>query len=131
MTKEQAIKIINDLIQNGFTNFGGSEPLSAEETDAFEIAIKALEQQPSEDCVSRERVVKAMTDWYFDMLEGEEKDFINILDDLPPVTPTHGTCKDCEQGQKCEHGVYCTNLGGTNEESWYCKDFEKRGSENG
>lgn len=52
MTKEQAIKIINDLIQNEFTNFGGSEPLSAEETDAFEIAIKALEQQPSEDVMA-------------------------------------------------------------------------------
>ncbi|MBO7733242.1 MAG: hypothetical protein J6S67_11830 [Methanobrevibacter sp.] len=54
--------------------------------------------------------------------------FDSRLPDCPLVEI--GTCKDCKRGQKCEHGVYCTNLGGTNEECWYCADFEIRGNEN-
>lgn len=67
---------------------------------------RLLEQQPCEDCVSREQVVKAMTDWYFDMLEkGEGKDFINILDALPPVTPTQ-SCIPVSERLPEEDGEY-------------------------
>lgn len=70
-----------------------------------------LEQQPSDDCVSRKKV-----------------------NNLPPVIPSHGTCKDCK---------HCCYITGTKNKlcekhscmqvsnNWYCADFEKRGSENG
>lgn len=98
-------------------------------------AIKALEQQPtSEDCISRQEtldaIIKELGIRNESYLMECERPIYNVVKNMPPVTPTHGSCKDCKQGQKDDHGVYCTNLGGTNKESWYCADFEKRGNEN-
>lgn len=51
--------------------------------------LRKAEEKTSDDCVSREQAVKAISDWYGDMLEnGIGKDPINVLDSLPPVTPT-------------------------------------------
>lgn len=62
------------------------------------------------------------------------------INELPPVTPTHGTCKNCEHWKDSD-GVYrrgvdaeskCPiNIKEVCEGNFYCKNFEKRGSENG
>ena len=61
-------------------------------TDAIEMAIRALEQEPCEDAISRQAAIKAMND-----IEEEDKDWfpkdfdaeraIEALKKLPSVTP--------------------------------------------
>lgn len=48
--------------------------------EATEMAIKALEQEPCEDAISREAVIKAITN-----TSGIRGDTLNALYDLPPV----------------------------------------------
>ena len=51
---------------------------------AFEMAIKALEQEPCDDCISREEAIKAC-------LDGWNKGYKEILEDirnLPSVNPS-------------------------------------------
>lgn len=61
------------------------------------------------------------------------KELYKAVYDMPSVTPTHGTCKDCK---------HCCYITGTKNKlcekhscmqvsnNWYCADFEKRGNEN-
>jgi hypothetical protein len=50
---------------------------------------RLLEQPTSDDCVSRAETIKAITEWYSDMLESgvEKYDPISVINSLPPVTP--------------------------------------------
>lgn len=124
MTKEQAIEVLHEL--------DGS--LYETQQVALDLAIKALEQQSSDDCVSRDSVKELFQ-------EGSVMGLYYFLgiDDLPRVTPTHGTCKDCKHCQKrygdglktclCKKHS-CNNKKWSIRENFYCADFEKRGSEN-
>ena len=85
------------------------------------IKNQMFSQPTSDDCVSRKDVLEMF---------GYE----TTIYDLPPVTPTHGTCKDCKHCKKdfsfsdkpmcLSHGLITVN------DDFYCADFEKRGSEN-
>ena len=100
---------------------------------------KALEQQPSEDCVSRKAMLNAITEIdnnvNMDIYTNEVRE---IVKELPPVTLTHGTCKNCEHWKDSD-GVYrrgvdaeskCPiNIKEVCEGKFFCKDFEKRGKE--
>lgn len=59
-----------------------------EKADYTEIAIKALEKEPCEDCVSRKEVLDAITEiddnTNMDIYTNEVREIINAL---PPVTP--------------------------------------------
>ena len=94
------------------------------------------------DCVSREQAIKTISTDIQLNLEGrsgllkysdEIKDILKTLLDsqekklkaLPPVTPTHGTCKDCKHlkvwrsGRR--KGIYC----GLHTEADFCFEVEK------
>lgn len=69
MTREKAIEILKD---------GELNPCVTEDREACDMAIKALEQQPCEDAISRKAVIDAImgepTDahypnWYAERLE--------------------------------------------------------------
>lgn len=101
MTKEQAIKHLK-LMQSGARNAirytKNDKKISEEERkedieiyqdqlEALEMAIKALEQQPIEDCVSRQAVLDKAWDVPYD---GKYIQVVDVGDiqELPPVTPT-------------------------------------------
>lgn len=151
MTNEQAIKVLN-------TYYRGEDNDDREFCDAIDMAIKALEQQPSDDCVSREQ---AKIDVIPNSLYTSEQ-VIALLDNVPPVTPahciaevrfskddlreicnerieiecTHGMCKDCTKSKVLNdfegYSIVCSRFGrmAVNPD-FYCADFEKGGSENG
>lgn len=163
----------NELAQERFKDleeyFGGSKSIledrkefkkwlerGKQNTKKVDELESKLEQQPSDDCVSRQAVLDLINaDWKYEGLELS-------VNELPPVTPahciaavrfskedlreicnerievecTHGTCKDCfyynidEDG----HGYHCEKYGHTRfpvYADFYCKDYEKRGDENG
>jgi hypothetical protein len=131
MTKEQAIEVLN-------TYYRGENNDDREFCDAIEMAIKVLEQPTCEDCVSRQAVLDMATTIQTDDFSGNEIIEVIDIDDvktLPPVTPTHGTCKDCKHYYMDEdgHGYHCEKFDYTRfpvYADFYCKDFEKRGDEN-
>ena len=97
------------------------------------------EQQPSDDCVSRQAVLDLM------QLKMGGKELYKAVYELQPVTPTHGTCKDCKHWERigyaipsngrCKHfddvwkGNSILPLEHGTTENFYCADYEKRGSE--
>jgi len=125
MTKEQAIKEVKnyDNYPNGISK------------ECREYIIKALEQQPSDDCVSRANLLKKFEDRFIELQKAHQTDkqlgvnwCINTLKDTPPVTHTYGICKDCShrdpENKMCDCGHSITwQLPRPDE--WYCKDFEK------
>lgn len=92
--------------------------------------------EQSDDCVSRQALMSAfpISDSY--TLE----DICKTISFMPPVTPTHETCKDCKHWKDSD-GVYRRGISAESkcplnilqvfDGNFYCADFEKRGNENG
>lgn len=158
MTEEQAIKGLKEnlcsLCAYGSQNMDSCNIRECDNRDY----IKALEQKPSDDCVSRKQ---AKMDVIPNSLYTSDQ-VIALLDNLSSVTPTHcialvrfskddlreicneridiecthGTCKDCAKSKTLNefegNNLVCTRLGrmAVNPD-FYCADYEKRGNENG
>ena len=76
MTREEAIADIRDNIK---PIVGGK---------SLDMAIKALEQEPCEDCISRQAVLAIAGDSCLDLDSYEDtREFCDEIKALPPVTP--------------------------------------------
>jgi len=115
MTREEAKSILFDML--GDTTI--IEP--TEQNQAILTAIKALEQKPDEDCISRKAVLE--------IIEREEfkGDALSEIEKLSSVTPqpkmgrwidTFGGCK-CSECNCLEAGYsdYCPNCGAQMQEA--------------
>ncbi len=91
MTREKAIKAIQDFRNDYDSN--GSGYLD----EALEMAIKALEQEPCEDAVSRQAVHDGMIKYGFHASDMTITEFVE--DVLPPVTPIRKKGKWIKTGQ--------------------------------
>lgn len=114
MTNKEAIEWIKYHI--GISNYDETDDL----LKAFETAIKALEQEPCDDCVSRQAVKSTMVRWKFNSMNAYlEADY--EIDKLPSVTPQQETvtefadrCRECGSilgkriNQKTGHWVKIT-----------------------
>lgn len=88
MTNERAINVIKDIknyyndkseyYEDGYIGF------DKEDNEAIDLAIKALEQQPCEDCISRKAVLDLVAD--YDLSMGQ---VVKGIHALPSVTPTN------------------------------------------
>lgn len=83
MTNERAVEILNlDLDILG--QYGG------ETAEAYKMAIKALEAQPCEDCISRQAVQDLISRWLSDYLLDETREALETINykvgDMPSVT---------------------------------------------
>lgn len=93
MTNERAVEILNlDLDILG--QYGG------ETAEAYKMAIKALEAQPCEDCISREVVIKNIKGW-FDKIELNPDILIDSIVTLPSVIPQY-TDEEIDKAQAVE-----------------------------
>ena len=118
-----------------------------DQLEALNIAIQELEQQPCDDCVSRAEIKKIAKEMYLevanmdldvhtisDCISYTSSKCRQVLEDklqtLPPVTPTHGMCKDCARSKKLNdfegHSIVCSRFGrmAVNPD-FYCADYEK------
>ena len=96
MTREEAIARIREhMIIHKM-----GEPRAIYISEALDMAIKALEQEPCEDAISRQKAIDAIDALYLDgdssasyraSSEGDaligKYQAITALDDLPPITP--------------------------------------------
>ena len=91
MTRKEAIRRMEccrDFLANNYSDMG--EP----NVTAFNMAIKALEQKPCTDAISRSAVIEALVDMRdgYPNPSGEmisDKTIVSIVNELPSVTPTH------------------------------------------
>lgn len=91
MTNEQAKKFANCLKNNYTIDFNDM-------ADFCDTVIKALEQQPSDDCVSR-KAVDLLCFKYLKPNNDDNVAFYEHFCDLPPVTPTFPSSEDCVSRQ--------------------------------
>ena len=77
MTRDEAISIMNVMVHMLEPQYDTDRI-----EDAVEMAIKALEQEPCEDAVSRQAVIDTLT-----KTSGIRGDALKALYDLPSVTP--------------------------------------------
>ena len=87
MTKEEAINTLNSLKQYyNDKNEDSYVGFDNEDNEALDLAIKALEQQPCEDCISREALMKLFKE-YQPSLAVHVCEFGDALEELPSVKP--------------------------------------------
>lgn len=93
MTREDAIKILRANVMvacDTSDKVGYDTPLNKAIEQALEMAIKALKQDPSEDCVSRKEVlemIEQIQDAGGFIGYNTYSEAFDIVDNLPPVTP--------------------------------------------
>lgn len=109
MTRQEALHELYTIFGYGFYNERVDEALN--------MAIKSLEQKPSEDCISRQAAIDALkehralycdnTPETFSKLSSVEKSRVDELDtaiatlvNLPSAQPEIIRCKDCKHLQK-------------------------------
>lgn len=100
MTREKAKKIIFDQWQSFLEHnidYGGI-------SEAYKMAMKALEQQSSDDCISREEAIRVAEQG---QVQGYEWEFKKLCT-LPSVTPKQKVGKWIEY---CYQNLSCSNCG--------------------
>ena len=97
MIKEETVNLLRANVMvacDTSDKVGYGTPLNKAIEEALNMAIKALEQQPSDDCVSRTAVLETIEDCNSDGLKGifcsydDGERFKEYIKRLPPVTPT-------------------------------------------
>jgi len=89
MTREEAIEILEECWRYSETY----KYTDAEIRESLDMAIKALEQEPCEDCISRKEALKHSHIEYDDDGEGHRVVYFEDIENLPSVT--HQPCDDC------------------------------------
>lgn len=104
MTNEKARELLADI--KGSIIITAHRPY----VEALELAIKALEQQPCEDCISREEAIKIV----FPYVDGDL--IADAIKHLPSVTPKGVTITDfadrCRECGKQKVGKWIGELWG-------------------
>lgn len=97
MTNENAIKVLKMIEAHGSLAI-----------QAKEKAIQALEAQPSEDCISREEMLKYQQYLHGKMSNEENHKLWNFIKGLPSVTPKY-TDEEIDKAQAVEQ-AYVDNM---------------------
>lgn len=101
MTVEKAIEILSDV--------GDINRCCADDAEALDMAIKALEQQPCEDCISRKAMWKVVHEC--ETHNSPSWVWREMLSQLPSVTPTRPTARWSRQTDTYHDYYECENCG--------------------
>ena len=92
MTREEKISRLKDILAEINEDKDAVCYLTSEDNELIESAIEALEQQPCEDCISRQVAIDAIlkihpVDTEYDCTLYDKVDVMYVLKSLPPVNP--------------------------------------------
>lgn len=87
MTAEEAIKKLNDILEEATKTDNSVCYVTSDDADALKQAIEALKAKPCTDAVSGQAVIDmtGLSEW-FDS-SNSYNEFVFALNDLPPVMP--------------------------------------------
>ena len=110
MTREEAIRHIRDILAEN-NSIKPSMVVFELEKEALYMAIKALEEEPCEDCISREDAINKIEEWANGFEEGSYFSGKSVADairacggiiaELPPVRPKY-TDEEIDRAQAVE-----------------------------
>ena len=86
MTNEEAIKILKGAIKKPNTKDGYLG-------QALDMGIKALEQQPCEDCISRQAVINAIANTCFWLSADNWEELIKCINSISPINSSENPNK--------------------------------------
>lgn len=124
MTREEAINRLTNTLQEMRAFFFDSKHISEDDEKdlaSMEMAIKALEQEPCEDAVSRQAVIELCESWWLG--HTKEDDFATEIRALPSVNPQKtghwidtGSGQECSECREIQYGYdsfryFCPNCG--------------------
>jgi len=82
MTREEAIDLLDNLIGMVEDNH------NSDYDTALQMGIKALEQEPCEDCISRQAVLEYIEGSWAELGHSSENELVcQDIKEMPPVTP--------------------------------------------
>ena len=99
MTREEAIERLKSILETGVTD--ADVLLYTEDYEAFNMAIKELEKQSCEDCISRQTVLEK---WKNTTPRGKAE-FDQVIMMIPSVTPQPKIGEWLKNGELCK----CSN----------------------
>jgi len=118
MTNEEAIELLYDIQTDAVYN------VLSDEKEALEMAIKALEKQPCDDCISREATIEAISKKYIggkgamknapinDLYADGLEEAVDAVWDMPSVTPEAKTGRWVAQDiHNCHTDFKCSACG--------------------
>lgn len=137
MTNEEAMKQIKVI--KVFMGYDKDNPIVQKAQEALDMAIEALEQQPCEDCISRQAVIDSIKDYFHD--EYYQRTSIqdcrdclieDVITKLPSVTPQPITLEKAidylhEIGWMQEHDKEMAQLNGKVEQEPKAGEWLKNG----
>lgn len=108
MTREEAIEEIKQVRFNFNYQLNGTSQFE----EAFDMAIKALEQDLCEDCISRQAVINTIANTCFWLSADNWEELTKCINSISPATPQPkiGHCKDCKWWKDSD-GVYRRGVG--------------------
>lgn len=116
MTREEAIAILHNM-EYDLSNQVGST-YCRKKYDAIRIAIKALEKEPCEDCISRQAVLDEVYVYCVD---------VEDIQALPPVTPTRKKGEWIKRNNDYFDWYECSECGyGSEGEMRYSREYDVR-----
>ena len=122
MTRKEKISHLKGILSEINENDNAVCYLTSEDSELIESAIEALEQEPCEDCISREDALMCMTGEYLADKEYKPEDIISKhiqrLRALPPVTPRSLN----PEADREESKAYCAECDHIEMCSWYPHD---------
>ena len=131
MTREEKEELIRHLKYN--LEIGADYLIT--DKDAVEI-IKALEQEPCEDAISRQELLDAFWKLDIELRPNAIDSILNMINDISPVTPRPktGHCKNYKHFHELPYhtdilGKCIQHTGFYPKGDWYCADFEPHESE--
>lgn len=133
MTNEEAIELIYDIQTDAVYN------ILPDEKEALEMAIKALKQQPCEDCISRTETLKAFAEkcggecgcCVYNGSGYDTAENCKLIKSMPSVTPKAQNAleEDKRRCENCIHFILRDSVGVVlcGCESWECDYKSKKG----
>ncbi len=103
-TTEEKMELLNELLKLEETNDIGN--LTRSDRAEFQMWVKEMleqasckeaQEEPCEDCISREEVKAFYADWYG--YGYRENTFYKHLCNMPSVTPQKPVCEEREKGE--------------------------------
>jgi hypothetical protein len=101
MTNEEAIKELKIIREDYWDEYEDPMP-------ALDMAIKALEQQPCEDAISRKWLKTAIHNFYHGLKHTPtEEDIQAYIDVAPSEQPKYNTSEWCHDCKEYDHEKHC------------------------
>ena len=110
MTREEAIQVLHHIVQVADASDCGIKEIDGIDEKAIDMAIKALEQEPCEDAISRQ-AVRHILNHEVKMPIKVWKKVFELVDDLPSVTPQPKTGHWEQYGNFWEDKFKCSECG--------------------